>query len=702
MLRNLHIPSSYFTATSEQLLKELYLPAFRESNVYRRGVAYFSISFLLHLLDAVVEFVQRGGVIQLVTSVQLDEATVASFALGYALTEEGVESRLLQTLEDYRSTEKKDGQEESVKLDVVANMIAAHRLQLKVAYVPTGLYHEKIGVFSDAEGSAISFIGSANATMNAYHNNFETVNVFSSWEMPQLVAAHRKHFERLWDNEIDGLNVISFPEAVERHFLSEYRTSPDLTTALENLLMLRRGATEHGTEDRLRDYQQKAIREFVQNGYRHFFEMATGTGKTFTAIKAIERMMEEYQALNVLILVPLKDLQDQWIAAIKKSLKANHSIFRFGGGGQANPNDFNLSTAGADIDGGRFAAIGVCVYDTFFSHTISEIDPVEGPVLLVVDEAHNLTPGNLKLLRHYISDYRLGLSATPERYDKKETEAIFKFFLPEGKQSFVFGLEAAIEKGYLSEYEYYPIPVSLTQDELEDYERLTKAISVAQSIYDKEPTKQNQKKLDDLKMNRSRVVKKSVNKLSVLREMVASGDYSFSNSIVFCGPGSVDWEGYSGTRILDLVTLILTESSNHEYFPAKYTSGEADRPARLENFKQGHTDTLVAIKCFDEGLDVPALDKIYIMSSDSSLRQTIQRRGRVLRVSKNTGKVKAFIYDFVAGIGEGPSFFPLATECPRVHEYARLSLNPEASEFMLRYYTPVDGVDLFDDYLLDD
>ena len=700
MLRDIQMPERYFTATSEGLLKNIYIPALAESSLYQRGVAFFSIALFLRMMDSIVEFIENGGVIHLVTSVELDEDTVQSFARGYLLSEADVERRLLESIEGYKVATVNSCLEDEVKLDIVANMIASRHLVLKVAYVPSGLYHEKIGLFSDAAGNSISFIGSANATINAYLNNFETINIFTSWDTPLMVDEHKKHFARLWNNDITGINVVTFPEAIEKHFLKKFKKSPDLSRSLKRLSELHNEPTKivSTTEvDELRDYQKEAIRMFVDNGFRAFYEMATGTGKTFTAIKSIERMMETHNALNVVILVPLRDLQRQWECAIKSSFSLPHVIYKFGGSGHSSPVDFNLSVAGGMSGVDKFAAIAICVYDTFFTHAVDEFSPVKGKMLLIVDEAHNLTIGQLSRLRGF-TPYRLGLSATPERFNQEETRAVLKYFLKDGCNSFKFDLKDAIEQGFLSPYEYFPIPVSLTEEELENYQKYTSSIGAMQAIYSENPTQENRRKLDDLKMARSRIVKKAMNKLDVLESLVDSPDYDFSNSVVFCGPGCVDRGGHLGMqKIIDLVTLILSNGRRRRYFPAKYTSGEDDRPARLEDFKEGRTDTLVAIKCFDEGLDVPALDKIYIMASDSSLRQTIQRRGRVLRVSKKTGKEVARIYDFVAGEGAGYYFVPLQTECPRVWEYSRLSLNPEASESILRFYTPLNNGNLLDD-----
>ena len=109
------------------------------------------------------------------------------------------------------------------------------------------------------------------------------------------------------------------------------------------------------------------------------------------------------------------------------------------------------------------------------------------------------------------------------------------------------------------------------------------------------------------------------------------------------------------------------------------------------NFENGFFDVLVAIKCFDEGVDVPKLDKIYIMASDTALRQTVQRRGRVLRQCKATGKTMAYIYDMIvlppSGYYLEPGVKNLVTnEFRRALEYIRLSSNKDENDIIVQKY----------------
>jgi superfamily II DNA or RNA helicase len=196
---------------------------------------------------------------------------------------------------------------------------------------------------------------------------------------------------------------------------------------------------------------------------------------------------------------------------------------------------------------------------------------------------------------------------------------------------------------------------------------------LAQELNKKE---RDEEAIDKLRRERSLILKQASGKIEKLRELAEDG-YDFVNSVVYCGQGKDD----DGELIIDSVTKILYSNG---LVVSQFTSRTLNRKRVLYEFEQGYFDTLVAIKCFDEGVDVPKLDKIYIMASDSALRQTVQRRGRVLRKCKESGKTIAYIYDMVVlpaiEAGTYGSDGLLKIELARAKEYNRLALNKDANE----------------------
>ena len=211
----------------------------------------------------------------------------------------------------------------------------------------------------------------------------------------------------------------------------------------------------------------------------------------------------------------------------------------------------------------------------------------------------------------------------------------------------------------------------MNEDENDKF--LFKSKLLAQELNKKVP---DQELIDKLRRERSLILKQASGKIEKLKELTEKG-YDFVNSVVYCGQGK-DGEGDS---IIDSVTRLLYEKG---LVVSQFTSRTIDRKQVLNEFEHGFYDTLAAIKCFDEGVDVPKLDKIYIMASDSALRQTVQRRGRVLRKCRESGKTIAYIYDMVVlpalAVGTYGCEGLLRIELSRAREYNRLALNKESNE----------------------
>jgi hypothetical protein len=114
-------------------------------------------------------------------------------------------------------------------------LIADQRLDLRIAVAKPpalGVFHEKIAIFSDPSGDRVAISGSANETRGGLIENFETVDVFMSWESSaSRVLRKARHFESLWDDDTPGLDVLPFPDAVRSELLK--RIPPDPASAGE-------------------------------------------------------------------------------------------------------------------------------------------------------------------------------------------------------------------------------------------------------------------------------------------------------------------------------------------------------------------------------------------------------------------------------------------------------------------------------------
>ena len=651
-----------YRSKADNLCKDFLIPLLARSKRYDRGVGYFSINILEELSEGLIPYIKNGGIIRIVTSVELKPEDLSIISQGYSIAKDKLTSLLVQEIERDIDEVNRLG------LDLICNLIAAKIIEIKVAYLPDGgIYHEKIGLLEDSNGNSIWFTGSPNETYNGYRKNVETLTVIKSWiDGVDDINEQKEYFENLWENKDNSIEVFDFPDAATNKLFSKYRESSDYYEVIKKIE--ESFDVPDNKVKKLYPYQEDAIKYFLNNNYHGFYEMATGTGKTFTAVKTIQYINENNicDPLYVVILVPQVDLQEQWK---REFVSLGLQPYLFGGITESKDweDDFNRSIIDFYTSNGLI--VSICIYDTYFSKIQEKIDTVDIEKMIVVDEAHELSKNQVKKLSDTYN-YKLGLSATPERHSRLETHNIVNYFT-KGIDTYKYSIDEAIENNFLSHYEYHPIFINLIDEEFDEYKEKTKKLIIE---LNRKPEEKDELKIQEISNERASIVKKAKNKTAKLNEMIRSGKYNFCNSVVYCGQGK---ETDTDNRIIDIVTEYLHQGGLKV---SQFTSKTKDRTRVLVEFENGYYDTLIAIKCFDQGVDVPKLDKIYILSSDALIRQTIQRRGRVLRKCKETGKEIAYIFDMIAlppnDLIEGIGVKPLvAKEIKRMTEYARLADN---------------------------
>jgi hypothetical protein len=313
-LASLNLRTEYRTGSSDPI-KGLYEPCLLQSTLYKRAVGYFRSSVYLVAGKATIEFAQRGGKIQLICSPELDEGDIDTIRAGYSGRIEINPDLLITEIERMLSDPSTNYQTR-----VLATLVAVGALEIKIAMRPTqmGLYHEKIGIFSDDHNNRVSFIGSANESWSGWHSNgnFESIEVFCSWQHPsesERSARHELNFDNLWAGNTKDVQTIAFPEAAFDHLRAKsYQTLEDAKNEIQpdpesfDTLTIRRSPLPH---------QLDAINSWRNQKSRGVFEHATGSGKTFTALEAARSHLGE--GLPVLILVPSALLLQQWNEEVK-------------------------------------------------------------------------------------------------------------------------------------------------------------------------------------------------------------------------------------------------------------------------------------------------------------------------------------------------------------------------------------------------
>jgi len=414
----------------------------------------------------------------------------------------------------------------------------------------------------------------------------------------------------------------------------------------------------------LRNYQNDAIEAWFAHKCQGLLEMATGAGKTITALAASVCLYERENRLAVIVTVPYQHLVDQWQQEAREfgyrpilAYKSKTSWLQ------------NLNHQIMEYNGGYRQTIAVITTHTTFSKSEFQdcIARLKGASLLIADEAHHLGAKNHR--QHYPGHihFRLALSATPDRwFDDIGTLALRNYF---GKTVFSFPLENAIGIS-LTPYYYYPHLVSLTDGELDQYYELTRKI--ARSINSKDENKLQT--LEMLLIRRAKLMNNAENKLVILSDLLHNQS-DITHTLFYSAPEQID----KVLRLLGWEKGLIT----HQFTAEENTQ---KRQQLLTDFAHGKLQALVAMKCLDEGVDVPSTNTAYILASSGNPREFIQRRGRILR--KFPGKEYSYIHDLITvppmvntNVRDSPTFglerSIIRKELQRFKEFANLAKNKQ-------------------------
>lgn len=685
----------YYKTYKNDIVKEFYIPVLQKAALYQRAVGFFSSTALIELTKGISGLIKNGGKIQFIVSPLLSEEDIAAINMGYE-KKKIIGDALLREFKEPESYFQEE------RLNWLAYLIEEGYLEIKVAFTPPnkelGMYHEKVGIVTDKEGNQIVFTGSLNETINAFHNNYESIVVFNSWEESKVYAQEmQKDFEKLWGNQEEGLEIIEFPDVLKERF-KEYK-KPSLNLEIDNneefFTPIVKGVPRLPKGFDLREYQEEAIEAWQNNNYRGIFDMATGTGKTYTGLGAVERLYADKKRLAIIIVCPYQHLVEQWVEDIE--LFNMKPIIGYSASKQKNWKkrlkndviDFSLGV----IDTFCFVTTNA----TFSSEYVDSIMEMLGPdTLLLVDEAHNFGSDTLKDRLRPNIEYRLALSATLERYgDPEGTEALKGYF---GNKCIEYGLERAIKEKKLTPYYYHPIPVYLEDDEIEKYKELSYLIS-KESYKDKSGKSKITEKGKRLLLDRARVIAGAKNKLEILRSLIE--DYkNDSHMLIYCGATKVqDYtqdESYTdeeSERQIVRVSKIL--GNEYGMRVTHFTSNESAEERELIKRRFAMADpyqAIVAIKCLDEGVNIPSIKTAFILASTTNPKEYIQRRGRVLRLANN--KPYAVIYDLVTLVKPLDEVDKFSTdykserslalrELRRIKEFGEISLNSRDSDELI-------------------
>lgn len=652
--RDISLKNNYRTS-EDDVVNDFLVPALKNSKIYKRAAGFFSSTALIKLSKGISGLITNNGKMQLVVSPHLSQEDINAIKTGYENKDKIIEKSLLQSLQEELNETDKD------RLNLMIHLIEVGILDIKIAVLDfndeIGMYHEKIGILQDEEGNKLAFTGSYNESLNSYVNNFESLDVYSTLNNEfNRVFEKEKDFDNLWNNETDKLQVKNFPDAVKEELFKVHYNKARVLSEEEIIIKEKKQVENKASmpDDFLRPYQNEAIQNWKQNNYIGIFDMATGTGKTLTALGASIQLLKDLNYnLGIVIICPYTHLVEQWAEDLE-----NYTFNPIVGFGSSRNKRWKEQLQDTILKYKLGVKKYFCFITTNATYTSSfvqeQLHKVENKnILFIADEAHNLGAPNLMNNLNNNFRYRLALSATFERYnDEDGTEKLSKYF--GNYYAIHYSLRQAIDNKMLTEYKYYPIVTYLDSEELDEYIYLTRKIG---SCVRKEKSgkfyinTQGKKYL----LQRARVVSGSMGKLNKVIELLKEQNKNngeINNTLIYCGATTINDAIYNeetadleDVKQVDYMRKNIKEKLNISV--AKFTSTETQEERALikEQFVSNEINAIVAIKCLDEGVNIPSINTAYILASSTNPREYVQRKGRVLRKAPN--KIYAFIYDFI-------------------------------------------------------
>lgn len=668
--KDMDIKRSYISCGEDGIADALIVPALKCTNHYCRSVGYFSSGVFDTIMDGIPTFVRNGGDIKMIASPKLNDEDIEAINLGYEEKE-----RIIGNAFSREFLEEVENFDDS-RLALLAELIARGVLDIKIAVTNTlGDYHDKLGILEDFDGNKVVFYGSANSSKNGYRDNYDKIRVVKSWIDGQKdsVDDEVEEFDSLWDGTNKFVDVYEYKESARKHLLQ----------------VMERRSNSHkqgNTGIKLRDYQEEAIKAWVNNDYHGFYVMATGTGKTWTAIYSAKRLLEEHSA-TIVICAPYKHLVKQWAEDVRKTFPDAVLIMV----SSENPS-WDQKISQAIINKRYNKNVQIIIISTIVSFNMDRFSNViskdSSDKLLIVDEAHRFTKRSEELKIDY--KYMLGLSATP--YSGRSAASgkeLMKYF---GGQVFNLPIETALERKFLVPYYYKPIFVYATGDEEDRFRKQSRIIA----SYFRNGKCIDSEGLAKALRNRLRIISMAQAKIDGIGDFVNRIEEK-DHVVVYCGDGRLYDDTGEEIRHIRQVKRVLNDL---DFKASQFTAQEnmTERMELVDAFNKGEISALAAIRCLDEGINIPSIKSALILSSNDDYREFVQRRGRILRLYDN--KESAVIYDIVVLPSNDLTEWA-KIELRRYREYAKLSINcdetmDELDDLLVQYGLSEEDVDVYD------
>ena len=676
------IKPTYYNS-EDDTIRDFLIPILKRCKIYKRETYSFSSAIFSLISRALSDLIKNECKIKYIVGFELGENEIKAIEAGLedekGIIEKKIRSEFGNIENLIRKMDRYSQNVSKYRLTILSYMISKKLLEIKVGFVrkrgrirnPSKFkFHPKVMIFEDFEGNVIVGNGSTNESFGAHVRNEEAFDTFKSWnpKTKEYYDSHVEKFDEFWENNSDNIKTLDISTILESDLLADYKRKfkdkEEIIKIEQKLDRIFNEENRKKSSTGLWEHQRRVIEDWFNHECKGLIKFATGSGKTLTALSAMNQLFEEKRKLFTVISTPYQALSEQWQSEITKKFQDYEVLLAY----QSKDNWYKKAhkLVNSFKTGRNNKLIFVTVNKTLVTEPfLSLIKKIQEHKLLIADEVHQFATKPLDILSDFPFTYKIGLSATPECEDPQKTERLFKFF--GGLLSPEFTLKDALNEGILCKYDYKPILVELQKDEEGRYWAVSDRI---QKTLDENKTSE---KLQSLMNERSEILNTASQKIVKLDKMLRElGPDKINSTFIYCHNKSH----------LEKVASVLY---NLNIRAAKITSSESayERKKSFESFKNNESKVLLAIRCLDEGIDIPAVDTAFVLASSSNPRQFIQRRGRLLRKMRdkpgNVIEKTAVIYDFVS--------FPVAAatnnyektivskEIKRIEEFAELSSN---------------------------
>ena len=666
----------------DPFISDVLIPCFRSSTAVDCMVGFFTSEVLASLAPGLATFINEShGVFRLVISPIIRSEDWEAIEAGVSSAEEA-------TIAYFDEAQVTEDAIQRHTLECLSWLLRHGRMEIQIALVRQGLFHPKVWLFHDGQGQTLCAHGSTNLTASGMHRNVEQVAVCSNWgdsDDKYTVGRLDEQFQKLWSHQAEECLVVPVPKALKERLVQTYSTQDppqelDFSTLYDKAVKeapqeytaqssIRRSTFQIPASLSFREgpfaHQGEAVEAWCDAGFHGVLEMATGAGKTIAAMIAAYRLFEVHKPLLIVVAAPYLPLVQQWCDEIEPFGITPIDLTSAGG---PRERASTLGHANRRLQRQIEDVVAIVVtHDTLTNPSFhEELERFKATILLIGDEVHGL--GSESFVGHPPErvDYRLGLSATPVRqYDEEGTKALFDYF---GPVVYEFPLGKAVGT-CLVPYDYFVHPVNLNEEEMFRWHELTQKIRRNSWRVNDEPSAHIQRLLRE----RRAILENASSKVAELREVLQSEDpRKLKHTLIYASDKAPEQLEKVNETLRDL-------GVRYHQLTYEETGNRKKTQEILKSFQEGHLQVLTAKRVLDEGVNIPQIQKAFILASTTVERQWVQRRGRLLRKCSETNKTHSEIHDFVVLPGEehldGGTRQMVESELVRIREFASLARN---------------------------